>query len=111
MTLLEAFKLKSGLTDDEKASAVLVFEGLNPTAEWDPNNEVIRCAFYNALLNELSRNEHIGVKSIAEGGYRIEYDKSDRVIYLYKLAVESGCRSLIDKYNPNPAVENKSYLW
>ena len=110
MTLLEAFELKSGIAD-EKATALLEFEGLNPADEWDTDNQTLKCAFYKILLGELSRNESVGIKSISEGGYKIEYDKNDKAKGLYDLALESGCSSLIDKYHTNSVVENKSYLW
>lgn len=114
MTILEAFQLKSGnLLTNEKAAVLLQFQGLNPDSIWDNNNENFKCPFYSLLLSELGKDESDGIKSITEGGFKVEYDKSEKENNLYKLALESECSSLIDKYNPSPepVVENKSYLW
>ena len=114
MTILEAFQLKSGgVLTDQQASAVLQFEGLDPNATWDPDDMDVRCPFYKAVLDTLvSTDQSKGVKRISEaGGVTIEWDKAEISQGFYDLALESGCSSLIEKYNVDPIVQNKSYLW
>lgn len=111
MTLTEAFVFKAGngisATD---AETVLEFAGLDPDADWDPLDDVLRCQFYDALLGYLSQ-DNIGVKSISEGGYSISYDGELKAKALYSLALESKCGSLIARFNPEPTVTNKSNMW
>lgn len=111
MTLKEAFVFKSGSSVSETdAATVLEFAGLNPDAEWNPNDAAAKCKFYDALLGYLAQ-DNVGVSSVSEGGYSISYDKESKGKHLYRLAQESGCQSLIDKYDSQPIVQNKSFLW
>lgn len=111
MTLAEAFvfKAKNGITSTD-AGTVLEFAGLTPASEWDVSNTEQKCEFYKALLGYLDQDK-AGIKSESEGGYSITYESADRSTYLYNLALESGCKSLISQYNNQPKVENKSNLW
>lgn len=111
MTLLEAFIFKSGgVVSSADATNHLAFAGLDPSAQYDPNNQEQKCLFYGALLGYMAQ-DNVGVKSISEGGYSISYDKDQKAKYLSDLADESGCSSLIDKYNSKVVVKDMSHLW
>lgn len=110
MTLKEAFIFKAGDgISDTDAVSVLDFAGLDPNSIWDADSSQ-RCAFYDALLGYLESN-NVGVSSESEGGYSKSYDTVGKGKYLSNLANESGCSALIDKYNQQPKVQDKSYLW
>lgn len=109
MTLKEAFIFKAGTgTTDVDASAALSFAGLDPDATW--SDSIDKCKFYDALISNIMR-AGVGVKMEREGGYTIEYDTVAKKEYAYSLAVESGCQTMVEKYNPKPKVQNKTYLW
>ena len=111
MTLSEAFMFKAGNgISQTDANANLTFIGLEPTDLWNPDDAEQKCAFYGALLDYLSK-DNVGVKSESEGGYSKTYDTENKGSYLMLLANESGCQRLIDKYNSQPKIVNKSYIW
>jgi len=111
MTLSEAFIFKAGNgISSTDADTVLEFSGLDPSSDWEPGNTTLKCSFYEALLAYLDQ-DNVGIKSQSEGGYSITYERGDKNNYMYNLALESGCQKLIDKYNPQPKVQNMSNLW
>lgn len=111
MTLSEAFIFKAGDNMDLlEASSILEFANLDPIDTWDPEDKDQRCKFYESLLNHLNGND-VGIKSESEGGYSKTYDKEGKGKYLAFLADESGCEKLIEIYNPEPKVRDKSNYW
>jgi|GEM_PF-6578540 len=111
MTLSQAFIFKQGgsisATD---ANTVLEFAGLTPTDTYNPNDQLLKCKFYDALLGYLSQ-DNVGIKSISEGGYTIVYDMDQKAKHLERLAKESGCDDLVEAYTTQPVIQNKSYMW
>ena len=116
MTLAEAlvFKSKNNFSPIEltliDAGTVLEFSGMTPSDEWNPEDKELRCKFYNALLGYLD-GDNIGVTSESEGGFSKSYDKLGKTNWLHSLALESGCLSLIERYDPTPTIQNKSNMW
>lgn len=106
MTNTEAFIFKTNDTATAaQAAAALSFVGLDPDADFHAGTG--KCQFYEALLSYLDTS----VSSITEGGYSVSYDKEAKAATLKRLAQESGCKKLMDLYDPTPVVKNKSYLW
>lgn len=111
MTLLEAFKFKSGnKIPNSEATLSLQFVGLNPSDAFDQSNKVQMCKFYEAICGEIEK-DYAGVQSITEGGFSMTFDKAQKSKYLESLAKESGCKNLIDKYSTSIKIKNKSSLW
>jgi len=111
MTNLEAFKFKAGNgVSDEDATAALNFAEVDSAGTWNPNDGAAKCAFYGALLAYLDK-DNVGIRQETEGGYSKSYDTVAKGAYMSKLADESGCANLIDKYGTQPKVRNKSYVW
>ena len=108
MTLSQAFVHKSG-AGAAVANVELEFAGLNPETVWDVNDQSLKCEFYRTLLIYIGR-DNVGVSQVSEGGYSISYDKDDKGKYQKALAIESGCKDLIEQYSDN-VVKNMSHLW
>lgn len=115
MTIIEAFNIKISQVSEISVPAnitegLLMFEGLDPNAEWNPNNGTSKCSLYKVILTELSKDIYKGVKSVSEGGYSISYDFEGKKKCLSDLAEESGCGSLIERYNTNASITDISDL-
>lgn len=110
MTNLNAFFQLIGkgadLSEDE-ASAILEFNGIDPSSDWDPNNG---CGLYGAALGYLDQ-DNVGITQISEGGYSISYDRTNKAKYLDRLANDSGCPDLIKKYRSRPVLTSLSGRW
>lgn len=106
MTNKEAFIYKSGASEQEAINA-LNFVGIDPDGTWDASAD--NCKFYSSLIDNVLKGG--GVEAISQGDYSVRYTKGDAKNYAYELAKESGCKELIDKYNAQPKVVDKSYLW
>lgn len=111
MTILEAFQLKTfNQVDDTEASKYLVFAGLNPTDDYDPENTEIKCKLFGVILEFLSQSNY-GISQISEGGYSISYDVGLKGKALESISLESGCNRLIDLYGFKTRIINRSNLW
>lgn len=108
MTNKEAFMFKSTATEQEAINA-LSFVGIDPDGTWDASAD--NCKFYSSLIDNVLKGERPGATSISQGDFSIRFNGKSQSEYAFGLARESGCQALIDKYNPQPKVVDKSYLW
>lgn len=109
MTNLDVIKHLIGnnaLTTDERLRITAQLLGLDPDAEFDPNN---KCPVYKAAIQDIQGAA--GVKEESEGGYKIVYADKSIPGLLQAIANDSGCRELIDAFNGQPKVRNRSNLW
>lgn len=110
VTNLQFVISKMNGSSDENATAISIeIEGLNPSAEY---LELNKCKLYGiAIKGIISKNN--GIKSVAEGSYRVEYDKANSQEYIRMIANESGCRDIINEFGSYGlgVVQNKSKLW
>lgn len=110
MTNLEALKQLIGGTvrlSDEKLSAALILQGLDPEATYDVAD---KCKIYGMAISEIKKSK--GVSKITESGYSIEFSDPTNAATIYELAKESGCEQLITDNQPlKPTITNISNRW
>lgn len=110
MTILEAYKARTGTTlSDEAISGLLIAFGLTPTDEWVYSKDnPINCAFYGLLIQDLKEKNRINSES--EGGYSVSYNTDLFKGEAKALANESGCSSLIEQYSGEATITDISDL-
>ena len=109
MTVLQAIRHligKNADVSDERLRITAELLGLDPDAEYTPD---MKCLVYKAAISEIQTEK--GIKSEEEGGYKITYSDSNIPGVLNGLAVDSGCKELIDLLSNQPKIRNKSFMW
>lgn len=91
---------------DERLAIAAELAGIDPSSDYDPANN---CAVYGMAISEIQTDK--GIKSESEGGYSITYTDSSILGSLIALAQQSGCQNLIDKFDTQPKVRDRSNIW
>lgn len=91
---------------DERLAIAAELAGIDPSAEYDSAN---KCAVYGLAISEIQTDK--GIKSESEGDYSITYADSSILGSLIALAQQSGCQNLIDMFDNQPRVRDRSNLW
>ncbi|MDQ6482225.1 DUF6706 family protein [Dyadobacter sp. LHD-138] len=91
---------------DERLEVAAELAGIDPSSDYDPAN---KCAIYGLAISEIQKDK--GIKSESEDNYSVTYTDSSIPDSLLALAQESGCPDLIEKFDTQPKVRDRSNCW